>query len=87
MKKIFILILTLIFLTGCGFQRVSNDKHNNFQIKIFLLGDTKIANQLKNDIIINVRKFALDILQNIKKSKTISKNLPCIKLLNTIQSS
>ena len=76
MKKIFILILTLIFLTGCGFQRVSNDKHNNFQIKNFLVtGDTKIANLIKNDIIINVRKNSSNLISlslNIKKSKTIS---------------
>ena len=48
MKKIFILIFTLLFLTNCGFQRVSNDRLNNFQVKDFLLVETlKLLTVLK----------------------------------------
>ena len=76
MKKIFILLFTLTFLTNCGFQRVSNDRLNNFQVKDFLIsGDTKIANRIKNNLMINIRKESPNLISlslNIKKTKNIS---------------
>ena len=76
MKKIFILIFTLIFLTNCGFQRVSNDRLNNFQVKDFFInGDTKIANRIKNNLMINIRKESPNLISlslDIKKTKNIS---------------
>ena len=76
MKKILILIFTLIFLTNCGFQRVSNDRLNNFQVKdFFISGDTKIANRIKNNLMINIRKESPNLISlslNIKKTKNIS---------------
>ena len=76
MKKIFILIFTLIFLTNCGFQRVSNDRLNNFQVKdFFISGDTKIANRIKNNLMINIRKESPNLISlslDIKKTKNIS---------------
>ncbi len=76
MKKIFILLFTLTFLTNCGFQRVSNDRLNNFQVKDFLIsGDTKIANHIKNNLMINIRKESPNLISlslNIKKTKNIS---------------
>ena len=76
MKKILILIFILTFLTNCGFQRVSNDKLNNFQVKDFLVsGDTKIANRIKNDLMINIRKESPNLISlslEIKKTKNIS---------------
>ena len=76
MKKILILIFTLIFLTNCGFQRVSNDRLNNFQVKDFLIsGDTKIANRIKNNLMINIRKESPNLISlslEIKKTKNIS---------------
>ena len=76
MKKIFILLFTLTFLTNCGFQRVSNDRLNNFQVKDFLIsGDTKIANRIKNNLMINIRKESPNLISlslDIKKTKNIS---------------
>ena len=76
MKKILILIFTLIFLTNCGFQRVSNDRLNNFQVKdFFISGDTKIANRIKNNLMINIRKESPNLISlslDIKKTKNIS---------------
>ena len=76
MKKILILLFTLTFLTNCGFQRVSNDRLNNFQVKDFLIsGDTKIANRIKNDLMINIRKESPNLISlslEIKKTKNIS---------------
>jgi len=76
MKKILILLFTLTFLTNCGFQRVSNDRLNNFQVKDFLIsGDTKIANRIKNNLMINIRKESPNLISlslNIKKTKNIS---------------
>ena len=76
MKKIFILLFTLTFLTNCGFQRVSNDRLNNFQVKdILISGDTKIANRIKNNLMINIRKESPNLISlslNIKKTKNIS---------------
>ena len=76
MKKIFILIFTLLFLTNCGFQRISNDRLNNFQVKNFLVsGDTKIANRIKNNLMINIRKESPNLISlslDVKKTKNIS---------------
>ena len=76
MKKIQVLFFTLLFLTNCGFQRVSNDRLNNFQVKDFLIsGDTKIANRIKNNLMINIRKESPNLISlslNIKKTKNIS---------------
>ena len=76
MKKIFILLFTLTFLTNCGFQRVSNDRLNNFQVKDFLIsGDTKIANRIKNNLMINIRKESPNLISlslDVKKTKNIS---------------
>ena len=76
MKKILILIFTLIFLTNCGFQRVSNDRLNNFQVKdFFISGDTKIANRIKNNLMINIRKESPNLISlslDVKKTKNIS---------------
>ena len=76
MKKIFIIIFTLVFLTNCGFQRLSNDKLNNFQIKdFFISGNTKIANQIKNDLMINIRRESPNLISlslDVKKTKNIS---------------
>ena len=76
MKKILILIFTLFFLTNCGFQRVSNDRLNNFQVKdFFISGDTKIANRIKNNLMINIRKESPNLISlslDIKKTKNIS---------------
>ena len=76
MKKILILLFTLTFLTNCGFQRVSNDRLNNFQVKDFLIsGDTKIANRIKNNLMINIRKESPNLISlslDIKKTKNIS---------------
>ena len=48
MKKIYNINFYFIFLTNCGFQRISDDRLNNFQVKNFLVsGDTKIANRIK----------------------------------------
>ena len=71
-----VLFFTLLFLTNCGFQRVSNDRLNNFQVKDFLIsGDTKIANRIKNNLMINIRKESPNLISlslNIKKTKNIS---------------
>ena len=76
MKKILVLIFTLIFLTNCGFQRISNDRLNNFQVKNFLVsGDTKIANRIKNNLMINIRKESPNLISlslDVKKTKVIS---------------
>ena len=76
MKKILVLIFTLIFLTNCGFQRISNDRLNNFQVKNFLVsGDTKIANRIKNNLMINIRKESPNLISlslDVKKTKNIS---------------
>ncbi len=76
MKKILLILLIFPILTNCGFQRMSNDKLNNFQIKNFLVsGDTKIANRIKNNVMINVRKESPNLISlslNIKKTKNIS---------------
>ena len=74
MKKIFIIIFTLVFVTNCGFQRLSNDRLNNFQIKnFFISGDTKIANQIKNNLMINIRKESTNLISlDMKKTKNIS---------------
>ena len=81
-EKIFIIIFTLVFLTNCGFQRLSNDKLNNFQIKdFFISGNTKIANQIKNDLMINIRResqFNFTFIRR-KKTKNISEKILQIK--------
>ena len=76
MKKIQVLIFTLLFLTNCGFQRISDDRLNNFQVKNFLVsGDTKIANRIKNNLMINIRKESPNLISlslDVKKTKNIS---------------
>lgn len=76
MKKIQVLFFTLLFLTNCGFQRISDDRLNNFQVKNFLVsGDTKIANRIKNNLMINIRKESPNLISlslDIKKTKNIS---------------
>ena len=76
MKKIQVLFFTLLFLTNCGFQRISDDRLNNFQVKNFLVsGDTKIANRIKNNLMINIRKESPNLISlslDVKKTKDIS---------------
>ena len=76
MKKIQVLFFTLLFLTNCGFQRISDDRLNNFQVKNFLVsGDTKIANRIKNNLMINIRKESPNLISlslDVKKTKNIS---------------
>lgn len=76
MKKILFIFLTLFFLTNCGFQRISDDRLNNFQVKNFLVsGDTKIANRIKNNLMINIRKESPNLISlslDVKKTKNIS---------------
>tara|TARA_B100001989_G_scaffold111667_1_gene78340 strand:- start:99 stop:557 length:459 start_codon:yes stop_codon:yes gene_type:complete len=76
MNKILIIIITLLFISNCGFQRVSNDRLNNFQVKNFLVsGDTKIANRIKNNLMINIRKESPNLISlslDLKKTKNIS---------------
>ena len=76
MKKIQVLIFTLLFLTNCGFQRISDDRLNNFQVKNFLVsGDTKIASRIKNNLMINIRKEYQNLISlslDVKKTKNIS---------------
>ncbi len=76
MNKILIIIITLLFISNCGFQRISNDRLNNFQVKNFLVsGDTKIANRIKNNLMINIRKESPNLISlslDLKKTKNIS---------------
>tara|TARA_B000000609_G_C24014575_1_gene262054 strand:- start:127 stop:585 length:459 start_codon:yes stop_codon:yes gene_type:complete len=76
MKKILFIFFTLFFLTNCGFQRISDDRLNNFQVKNFLVsGDTKIANRIKNNLMINIRKESPNLISlslDVKKTKNIS---------------
>ena len=76
MKKILFIFFTLLFLTNCGFQRISDDRLNNFQVKNFLVsGDTKIANLIKNNLMINIRKESPNLISlslDVKKTKNIS---------------
>ena len=76
MKKILFIFFTLLFLTNCGFQRISDDRLNNFQVKNFLVsGDTKIANRIKNNLMINIRKESPNLISlslDVKKTKNIS---------------
>ena len=76
MNKILIIIITLVFISNCGFQRISNDRLNNFQVKNFLVsGDTKIANRIKNNLMINIRKESPNLISlslDLKKTKNIS---------------
>ena len=76
MNKILIIIITLLFISNCGFQRISNDRLNNFQVKNFLVsGDTKIANRIKNNLLINIRKESPNLISlslDLKKTKNIS---------------
>ena len=76
MKKILYIFFTLLFLTNCGFQRISDDRLNNFQVKNFLVsGDTKIANRIKNNLMINIRKESPNLISlslDVKKTKKIS---------------
>ena len=76
MKKILFIFFTLLFLTNCGFQRISDDRLNNFQVKNFLVsGDTKIANRIKNNLMINIRKESQNLISlslDVKKTKNIS---------------
>ena len=76
MKRIQVLFFTLLFLTNCGFQRISDDRLNNFQVKNFLVsGDTKIANRIKNNLMINIRKESPNLISlslDVKKTKNIS---------------
>ena len=76
MNKILIIIITLLFISNCGFQRISNDRLNNFEVKNFLVsGDTKIANRIKNNLMINIRKESPNLISlslDLKKTKNIS---------------
>ena len=49
---------------------------NNFQVKNFLVsGDTKIANRIKNNLMINIRKESPNLISlslDVKKTKNIS---------------
>ena len=76
MNKILIIIITLLFISNCGFQRISNERLNNFQVKNFLVsGDTKIANRIKNNLMINIRKESPNLISlslDLKKTKNIS---------------
>ena len=73
MKKIQVLIFTLLFLTNCGFQRISDDRLNNFQVKNFLLVETlKLLTELKNNLMINIRKESPNLISlslDVKKNK------------------
>ena len=76
-KKIikFLLIVLLISLNSCGFQRVNNTFTERFAVKeITFSGDSRIGNILKNLILQNSKKESINLITidlSINKKKGI----------------
>ena len=75
MKKIKYLVTIFIIISGCGFQVSSNVNKNNFSInEVKTLGDNRINFQIKNYLLNNSKKNTpniIDLTLNTKKTKTI----------------
>ncbi len=73
--KIITLLISTLFLFSCGFQKISNENINNYQINQFVLkGDKRIGNQLKNEIFVNSKKNSenlISIEMDVNKIKNI----------------
>ena len=76
MFKIFFTLIIFLLISNCGFQKISEDRINNFQIENFITtGDRKMAAKIKNNILINSRnesKNLISLTLDLNRKKSIS---------------
>ncbi len=73
-KRIFIIFLSLLLLSSCGFRVIDNEKLNNFKIaNLEITGDNKIAYHIKNNLLNkgNNDKQKINLKINIQREKKV----------------
>ncbi len=73
-KRIFIIFLSFLLLSSCGFRVIDNEKLNNFKIaNLEITGDNKIAYHIKNNLLNkgNNDKQKINLKINIQREKKV----------------